>query len=131
MKEYQKPMLKEDSLKGKVIVITGGGSGLGKSMTTYFLELGANVAITSRTIEKLEKVKIELEEKTGGKVLAVQCDVRHYEEVEAMLKATLAEYGKVDGLLNNAAGNFISPTERLSSNAFDTIIDIVLKETKK
>jgi len=130
MKEYQKPMLKEDSLKGKVIVITGGGSGLGKSMTTYFLELGANVAITSRNIEKLEKVKIELEEKTGGKVLAVQCDVRHYEEVEAMLKATLAEYGKVDGLLNNAAGNFISPTERLSSNAFDTIIDIVLKGTK-
>ena len=130
MKEYQKPMLKEGSLKGKVIVITGGGSGLGKAMTTYFLELGAYVTITSRNIEKLEKVKIELEEKTGGKVLAVQCDVRNYEEVEAMLKATLAAYGKVDGLLNNAAGNFISPTERLSSNAFDTIIDIVLKGTK-
>jgi len=130
MKEYQKPMLKEDSLKGKVIVITGGGSGLGKAMTTYFLELGAHVVITSRNIDKLKKVKIELEEKTGGKVLAVQCDVRNYEEVEAMLKDTLATYGKVDGLLNNAAGNFISPTERLSSNAFDTIIDIVLKGTK-
>jgi len=56
--------------------------------------------------------------------------VRNYEEVENMLKATLSEFGKVDGLLNNAAGNFISPTERLSSNAFDTIIDIVLKGTK-
>ena len=123
-------MLKEGSLKGKVIVITGGGSGLGKAMTTYFLELGADVAITSRNLEKLQNVKIELEKKTGGKVLAVQCDVRNYDEVEAMLKATLAEYGKVDGLLNNAAGNFISPTERLSSNAFDTIIDIVLKGTK-
>ena len=113
-----------------MIVITGGGSGLGKAMTTYFLELGANVAITSRNFEKLQKVKIELEEKTNGKVLPVQCDVRNYNEVEAMLKTTLNEYGKVDGLLNNAAGNFISPTERLSSNAFDTIIDIVLKGTK-
>ena len=67
MKEYQKPMLKEGSLKGKVIVITGGGSGLGKAMTTYFLELGAYVTITSRNIEKLEKVKIELEEKREEK----------------------------------------------------------------
>ncbi|MBG7628923.1 MAG: SDR family oxidoreductase [Bacteroidetes bacterium] len=127
---YQKPMLKEDSLKDQVIVVTGGGSGLGKSMTTYFLELGAHVVITSRNIEKLEKVKIELEEKTGGKVLPVQCDVRNYTEVEALLEATLKEFGRVDGLLNNAAGNFISPTERLSANAFDTIIDIVLKGSK-
>ncbi len=130
MEEYQKPMLKEGSLENKVIVVTGGGSGLGKAMATYFLELGAKVAITSRDIDKLIAVKLELEEKTGGKVLAVKCDVRNYEEVENMLKATLSEFGKVDGLLNNAAGNFISPTERLSSNAFDTIIDIVLKGTK-
>lgn len=123
-------MLKEGSLNEMVIVVTGGGSGLGKAMTTYFLELGAKVVITSRNIEKLESVKIELEEKTGGIVLPVQCDVRHYDQVEAMLKATLDKFGKVDGLLNNAAGNFISPTERLSSNAFDTIIDIVLKGTK-
>lgn len=127
---YTKPMLKEGSLNDKVIVVTGGGSGLGKAMTTYFLELGAKVAITSRNIEKLQAVKIELEEKTGGEVLPVQCDVRHYDQVEAMLQTTLDAFGKVDGLLNNAAGNFISPTERLSSNAFDTIIDIVLKGTK-
>lgn len=130
MNAYQKPMLKEGSLKGNTIVITGGGSGLGKAMTTYFLELGANVVITSRNIDKLKTVKAELEEKTGGRVLPVQCDVRNYEEVEAMLKASIDEYGKVDGLLNNAAGNFISPTERLSANAFDTIIDIVLRGTK-
>ena len=123
-------MLKENALKDKVIVVTGGGSGLGKAMTNYFLELGADVVITSRNIDKLSSVKEELEQKTGGKVLPVQCDVRNYEEVENMLKATLQEFGKVDGLLNNAAGNFISPTERLSSNAFDTIIDIVLKGTK-
>ena len=127
---YQKPMLKEGSLKDQVIVVTGGGSGLGKAMTTYFLELGAKVAITSRNLEKLENTAKELEEKTGGTVLAVQCDVRHYDQVEAMLKATLDKFGKVDGLLNNAAGNFISPTERLSANAFDTVIDIVLKGSK-
>ena len=130
MEEYQKPMLKDGSLENKVIVVTGGGSGLGKAMTTYFLELGAKVVITSRDFDKLKAVALELEEKTSGRVLPVQCDVRNYEEVENMLKATLSEFGKVDGLLNNAAGNFISPTERLSSNAFDTIIDIVLKGTK-
>lgn len=123
-------MLRDDALKGKTIVVTGGGSGLGKAMTTYFLELGANVVITSRNIEKLEAVKSELEVQTAGKVLAVQCDVRHYDQVEAMVKASVDAFGKVDVLLNNAAGNFISPTERLSANAFDTIIDIVLKGTK-
>lgn len=128
--QYNKPMLKEGSLKDHVIVVTGGGSGLGKAMTTYFLELGAKVVITSRNLDKLKKTAKELEEITGGKVLPVQCDVRYYDQVEAMLAVTLKEFGKVDGLLNNAAGNFISPTERLSSNAFDTIIDIVLKGTK-
>lgn len=127
---YQKPMLKDGSLKDHVIVVTGGGSGLGKSMTTYLLELGAHVVITSRNIEKLKETKSALEEKTGGTVLAVQCDVRNYTEVETVLEATLKKFGKVDGLVNNAAGNFISPTERLSSNAFDTIIDIVLKGSK-
>lgn len=123
-------MLRDNALKGKTIVVTGGGSGLGKAMTRYFLELGANVAITSRNLEKLQNTAKELEQETGGKCLAVQCDVRHYNEVEAMLKTVLDNFGKVDVLLNNAAGNFISPTERLSANAFDTIIDIVLKGTK-
>ena len=130
MMNFNKPMLKEGSLEDQVIVVTGGGSGLGKAMTTYFLELGAKVVISSRNLDKLKNTAKELEEKTGGKVLPVQCDVRHYDQVEAMLAAALKEFGKVDGLLNNAAGNFISPTERLSANAFDTIIDIVLKGTK-
>jgi len=128
--DFKAKMLRDDALKGKTIVVTGGGSGLGKSMTTYFLELGANVVITSRNIEKLETVKKELEAQTGGKVLTVKCDVRNYEEVEALVAASVAKFGIVDVLLNNAAGNFISPTERLSANAFDTIIDIVLKGTK-
>jgi NAD(P)-dependent dehydrogenase (short-subunit alcohol dehydrogenase family) len=127
---YTDKMLRDDALKGKVIVVTGGGSGLGKAMTKYFLELGAQVAITSRDLEKLKNTAKELEAETGGTCLPLQCDVRHYEEVENMLQAVLKAFGKVDVLLNNAAGNFISPTERLSANAFDTVIDIVLKGTK-
>jgi len=127
---YTDKMLRDNALQDKVIVVTGGGSGLGKSMTKYFMELGARVAITSRDLEKLKTTAQELEDQTGGKCLAVQCDVRNYEEVENMLQAVLSAYGKVDVLLNNAAGNFISPTERLSANAFDTVIDIVLKGSK-
>ena len=127
---YTDKMLRDDALKGKVIVVTGGGSGLGKAMTKYFLELGAQVAITSRDLEKLKNTAKELEAETGGTCLPLQCDVRHYEEVENMLQEVLKAFGKVDVLLNNAAGNFISPTERLSANAFDTVIDIVLKGSK-
>ena len=128
--DYTKKMLRDDALKGKTIVVTGGGSGLGKAMTKYFLELGAKVAITSRNLEKLQNTAKELEEQTGGECLPLQCDVRHYEQVEHMLEQTVEKFGSVDILLNNAAGNFISPTERLSANAFDTIIDIVLKGSK-
>jgi len=127
---FNKPMLRDNALKGKVIIVTGGGSGLGKAMSTYFLELGANVVISSRNMDKLLTTAKELEKKTGGKVLPVSCDVRHYDQVERMLASSLKAFGKVDVLLNNAAGNFISPTERLSANAFDTIIDIVLKGSK-
>ena len=127
---YTAKMLRDDALSDKVIVVTGGGSGLGKAMTKYFLELGAQVAITSRDLEKLEKTATELSHETGGTCLAVPCDVRHYDQVENMLQEVLKAFGKVDVLLNNAAGNFISPTERLSANAFDTVIDIVLKGTK-
>lgn len=128
--DFSAKMLRDDALKGKVIVVTGGGSGLGKAMTKYFLELGAKVAITSRDIEKLKNTATILETETGGTCLPVQCDVRHYEQVENMLQEVLKAFGKVDVLLNNAAGNFISPTERLSANAFDTVIDIVLKGSK-
>jgi NAD(P)-dependent dehydrogenase (short-subunit alcohol dehydrogenase family) len=128
--DFSAKMLRDDALKGKVIVVTGGGSGLGKAMTKYFLELGANVAITSRDLDKLKATASELESATSGKCLPLQCDVRHYDQVENMLAEVLKAFGKVDILLNNAAGNFISPTERLSANAFDTIIDIVLKGSK-
>ncbi len=122
-----KSLLRDDALKGKTIIITGGGTGLGRSMGTYFLTLGANLVITSRKLDVLEQTAKEMEAETGGKVLAVACDVRKYEEVEKMLQRSIEAFGRVDVLLNNAAGTFISPTERLSANAFSAIIDIVLK----
>ena len=122
-------MLKENSLKGKTIIITGGGTGLGKSMGKYFLELGANLVITSRKLEVLTRTAEELTSMTGGKVLPVACDVRKFEEVQNVITKAEETFGQVHAVLNNAAGNFISPTERLSHRAFDIVVDIVLKGT--
>lgn len=127
MPHYTEPMLKEGSLKDKTILVTGGGTGLGRAMSKYFLELGANVVICSRKKEVIEASAKELEQETGGKVLGLSCDVRNYEEVENVLKLSVEKFGQVNGLVNNAAGNFISPTERLSNRAFDSVVDIVLK----
>ena len=122
-------MLKPDSFKGKTIIITGGGTGLGKSMGKYLLELGANLVITSRKLDVLAKTAAELEQQTGGKVLPLACDIRKYEEIEKVISETENCFGPIHGVLNNAAGNFISPTERLSHRAFDIVVDIVLKGT--
>lgn len=126
---YTEGMLKEGALKGKTILVTGGGTGLGKSMGEYFLKLGANLVITSRKLEVLEGTAKEMESSTGGKVLPLACDVRDIDQVEKMFADAVNYFGKVDVVLNNAAGNFISPTERLSTNAFNTVLDIVLKGT--
>ena len=115
-------------LKGKKIVVTGGGTGLGKSMATRFAELGADLVITSRRQNVIDETAKDLREH-GVKVLAISCDVRDTEQVESMVEQTVSEFGTIDILLNNAAGNFISPTENLSSNAFRTIVDIVLNGT--
>jgi NAD(P)-dependent dehydrogenase (short-subunit alcohol dehydrogenase family) len=128
--KYKELMLKENSLSGKHIIVTGGGSGLGKAMTGVLLQLGAKVLICSRNEEKLQAAVNDLKEKTGGEITYAVCDVRSYDEVEKALHKAVADFGYVNGLINNAAGNFISPTERLSSRAFDVIIDIVLRGTK-
>ena len=126
---YTDGMLKDGALIGKTILVTGGGTGLGKSMGLYFLKLGANLIITSRKLDVLQNTAMEMEAATGGKVLALACDVRQIDQVEKMWADAVAHFGKVDVVLNNAAGNFISPTERLSTNAFNTVLDIVLKGT--
>lgn len=126
---YNDSMLKENSLKDKVVVVTGGGTGLGKAMGKYFVELGADLVIASRKLNVLEKTAKELSTSGKGTILPLQCDVTDYSLVENLLNETLDKFGKVDVLVNNAAGNFISPTERLSNRAFDAIINIVLKGT--
>ncbi|GAB3883992.1 SDR family oxidoreductase [Spirosoma agri] len=122
-------MLREGAMQGKTIIVTGGGTGLGKSISRYLLQLGANVTICSRRQAVLDETAQELMAETNGQVLAVACDVRNPAEIEQVIAETLARFGKIDGLLNNSAGNFISPTERLSYKAFDTIVDIVLRGT--
>lgn len=124
-------MLKEGSLKGKNILITGGGTGLGKSMGEYFLELGANLVITSRKMDVLQQTADEMMAKKGGEVLALACDVRDIAQIESMWSEAVGKFGQIHVVLNNAAGNFISPTERLSVNAFNTVLDIVLKGTSQ
>lgn len=128
--KYKEGMLREDALLNKVILVTGGGSGLGKAMSRYFLTLGAKLIITSRDLSKLEDTAKELVNDAGGEALPLACDVRDFEQVTQMMHAAIAHFGRIDVLVNNAAGNFISPTERLTPSAFDSILDIVLKGTK-
>lgn len=129
MTSFAEGMLRDGALNNKTIIVTGGGTGLGKSMATYFLKLGANVVICSRRLEVLEQTAKELETATGGKVLALACDVRKTEQIENVIAQSITRFGAVDGLVNNSAGNFISPTEKLSYHAVDTIVDIVLRGT--
>lgn len=120
-------MFQEDLLQDKTIFITGGGTGLGKSMAKRFLELQANVVIASRKLDRLQSAADELRVETGGQVHTVALDVRDYQAVEFALQSAITRFGSVEMLLNNAAGNFVSPTEALSNKAFDVITDIVLK----
>jgi len=127
MVKYTDPMFKADELAGKTIIVTGGGTGLGKSMVRYFMTIGAKVVICSRKDEVIQQTAAELRAETGGEILAVQCDVRKHLDVDQVLRQAVEKFGEVNGLVNNAAGNFISPTEKLSPKAFDVVVDIVLK----
>jgi NAD(P)-dependent dehydrogenase (short-subunit alcohol dehydrogenase family) len=122
-------MMRDDAFKGQTIIVTGGGTGLGKSMAIYFSELGANIVICSRKMDVLQKTAEEISAKTGGEVLPIACDVRDYAQVENVVQTAVARFGRVDALVNNAAGNFVSPTERLSNRAFESVIGIVLQGT--
>ena len=127
--KHTEGMLKPGTFDGKTVVITGGGTGLGRSVGQYLLTLGANLVICGRRKDVIEKTAAELASETGGQVLGTPCDVRMPEQVEALRAAAYERFGSVDCLLNNAAGNFICPTERLSYNAVNTVVDIVLKGT--
>ena len=118
-------MFKKDILKNKVILITGGGTGLGKSMAMRFAELGASLVIASRRKDVILKTTSQIKE-IGSKAHGLQCDVRDMDQVQSMVNDTLNHFDKIDILINNAAGNFISPTEMLTPGGFKADVDIVI-----
>jgi NAD(P)-dependent dehydrogenase (short-subunit alcohol dehydrogenase family) len=123
-------VFRSDLLKDKVIVVTGGGTGLGKSMATRFAELGARLVLTSRSLDHLTTGAEEIRGKVAGaRVEPIACDLRQPDHVEAMVKQTVEKFGRVDILINNAAGNFLAQTEKLSPNGFKAVVDIVLNGT--
>jgi NAD(P)-dependent dehydrogenase (short-subunit alcohol dehydrogenase family) len=115
-------------LAGQRILVTGGGSGLGKSMSHRFAELGADVIICGRRDAVLEATAREIQEATGRRVAYHTCDIRDAEAVESMM-SRIWQDGALQGLVNNAAGNFIARAERLSTRAFDAVVNIVLHGT--
>jgi NAD(P)-dependent dehydrogenase (short-subunit alcohol dehydrogenase family) len=121
-------MFNTDLLKDKRILITGGGTGLGKGMARRFLELGAIVYICGRREELLQATVAELTAATNGKIHALPCDVRNPDAVDSMIDLIWKD-GGLDVLVNNAAGNFIARTEDLSQRAFESVIGIVLMGT--
>ncbi len=126
MIKYSDPVFDKKIFVDRTIIVTGGGSGLGKAMSAYLANLGANVLITGRRQEVLHTTADEINGQASGRVFGVSGDVRDMEDVRKVLKAGIDEFGKIDGLINNAAGNFVSPTERLSHRAFQSVIGIVL-----
>ena len=121
-------MFEVDLLKDKNIIITGGGTGLGKSMGMRFGELGAKIVITSRKQDVLDETAEEMRS-AGISVIPIAGDVRNPEEVDRVVQKTKDTFGTIDGLVNNAAGNFISPTENLTPGGFKAVTDIVLGGT--
>ena len=121
-------MFTKDLLQGKRILITGGGTGLGRAMAEQFLQLGAVVYICGRRLEVVQQTATELAASTGGKIEGFACDVRYSDDVDALIEKLWAA-GPLDVLVNNAAGNFLAKTEELSAHAFDAVIGIVLKGT--
>lgn len=120
-------MFKDDLLKGKTILITGGGTGLGLAMSHKIASYGAKVWIAGRRQEKLDSAQKELEQH-GGEVRTHSCDIRDPESVEQMLTA-IWDDGGLDALVNNAAGNFAAPSESLSHRAVDAVLGTVLHGT--
>ncbi len=121
-------MFKQELMKGKRILVTGGGSGLGKEIAAKYLELGAEIYICGRRENVLQETGRELMDRFGGSVKGIAVDIRNAEAVDAMIEQIWQE-GPLTGLVNNAAGNFVSRTEDLSTRGFDAIANIVLHGT--
>ncbi len=118
-------MFQSDLLKSKNIFLTGGGTGLGRSMALHFATLGARVFIVGRRPEPLKSV-CDAINNTGGTAAFAPCDIRDYAAVEAAANTAESEFGEINTLINNAAGNFMARTEKLTPNAFNAVVGIVL-----
>jgi 2,4-dienoyl-CoA reductase [(3E)-enoyl-CoA-producing], peroxisomal len=118
----------ENILQGKVAFVTGGGTGITGGVARALAAAGAKIAITSRKIENLETMKT-LIESDGGECFAVAADVREYEAIEKAIAATVEHFGKIDIVVNGAAGNFLCKADELSANGFGTVLDIDTKGT--
>jgi NAD(P)-dependent dehydrogenase (short-subunit alcohol dehydrogenase family) len=121
-------MFERNLLQDRGVIITGGGTGLGRSMALRFAELGAKVFLCGRREEPLRQTADDIRAK-GATAAYATCDVRDFSAVEAMLDAAARALGRIDTLVNNAAGNFIARTEKLSPNAFSAVVNIVLHGT--
>lgn len=121
-------IFKEGILKDRVAIVTGGGSGIGRGIAHSFAQLGAKVVLVGRTMEKLRSVAEEIK-KFSVETLCVPTDIREPEQVQEMVKKTVEKFGRVDILINNAAGNFLARTEELSVNGWKAVTGIVLDGT--
>ncbi len=125
--DASKLMFKDGLMAGERILVTGGGSGLGKEMTEAFVKLGADVYICGRRGDVLSETAQEIMGRHGGNVWPIPCDIRNAEAIHEMVDQIWATGGALTGLMNNAAGNFISRTEDLSPRGFDAIANIVFR----
>src|SRR5215469_12364023 len=121
-------MFQPELLKGRAIFLSGGGSGLGRSMSLHFASLGARMFLVGRREEPLKETCSAISE-AGGSAAYAKCDIRDFAAVEAAAAQAEAAFGRIDTVVNNAAGNFMARTEKLSPNAFNAVVSIVLNGT--
>ena len=114
-------IFRQDAFYDKVVIVTGGGSGIGRCTAHELASLGAQVIITGRKQEKLDHVVEEIVE-DGGKAIGLVCDIRDEEQVKSTIAAVIEQFGKIDGLVNNAGGQFPSALEDISANGFDAVV---------
>lgn len=124
--DMSETIFRDNILQGKVVFVTGGGTGITGGVARAFAEAGAKLAITSRKIENLEPAAKIIND-TGGECFPVVCDVRDYAAVESAIAQTVEKFGKIDIVINGAAGNFLCKANELSTNGFGTVVDIDTK----
>eukprot|EP01006_Ploeotia_vitrea_P051241 TRINITY_DN67539_c3_g1_i8.p1 TRINITY_DN67539_c3_g1~~TRINITY_DN67539_c3_g1_i8.p1 ORF type:complete len:300 (-),score=6.96 TRINITY_DN67539_c3_g1_i8:254-1120(-) len=123
-------VLRSGTFGGKTAIVTGGGSGIGKAISTELAQLGCNVVIASRNMEKLQKAKTEIEEATtSGLISTIECNIRKEEEVKRLMDETVEKFGKIDFLVNNGGGQFISPAALIKTKGWHAVVETNLTGT--